>query len=115
MLKAEAVVDHTLTQASHFLDSHGDLIRLQFLFQAGLLCQQSVDAFGQKNDIRCESIVSRLHAAHYRGDLTFEVKLEGREGRHEHDAYRALSFFGYASLARERAERLRKMFFAKQP
>ena len=62
-----------------------------------------------------EGIVSRLQAAHYRGDLTFEVKLEGREGRHEHDAYRALSFFGYASLARERAERLRKMFFAKQP
>ena len=62
-----------------------------------------------------EGIVSRLQAVHYRGDLTFEVKLEGREGRHEHDAYRALSFFGYASLARERAERLRKMFFAKQP
>lgn len=62
-----------------------------------------------------EGIVSCLHAAHYRGDLTFEVKLEGREGRHEHDAYRALSFFGYASLARERAERLRKMYFAIQP
>ena len=56
-------------------------------------------------------IVSRLKAAGYRGDFTYEVKLEGREGRHEHDGYRALSFAEYAALALARAQRIRAMFF----
>ena len=56
-------------------------------------------------------IVSRLKAAGYKGDFTYEVKLEGREGRHEHDGYRALSFAEYAALALARAQRIRTMFF----
>ena len=51
----------------------------------------------------------RLKAAGYRGDLTLEVKLEGREGRHEHDAYRAMPFAEYAALALERAKRIGNM------
>ena len=56
-----------------------------------------------------QGIASRLRAAAYRGDLTFEVKLEGREGRHEHDAYRAMPFEAYAALALERAKRFERM------
>ena len=52
------------------------------------------------------NIIARLNAAGYRGDITLEVKLEGREGRHEHDAYRAMPFAEYAALALERAERI---------
>ena len=54
-------------------------------------------------------VAARLKAADYRGDLTFEVKLEGREGRHEHDAYRAMPFAEYAALAFARAKRLEEM------
>lgn len=57
-----------------------------------------------------EKIVSRLKAADYKGDFTLEVKLEGREGRHEHDAYRAMPFSEYAALALSRAKRLQEMF-----
>lgn len=57
-----------------------------------------------------EKIAFRLKSANYRGDFTYEVKLEGREGRHEHDAYRALSFQDYVTLAFERAKRFRKFF-----
>lgn len=56
-----------------------------------------------------ENIAARLKAAGYGGDLTLEVKLEGREGRHEHDAYRAMPFAEYAALALERAKRIEKM------
>ena len=56
-----------------------------------------------------EKIISRLKAADYRGDFTLEVKLEGREGRHEHDAYRAMPFAAYTALALERAVRLKRM------
>lgn len=56
-----------------------------------------------------ENIIARLNAAGYRGDVTLEVKLEGREGRHEHDAYRAMPFEEYAALALERAKRIGEM------
>ena len=56
-----------------------------------------------------QKIASRLRAANYAGDITLEVKLEGREGRHEHDGYRAMPFAGYAALALERAKRLKRM------
>ena len=56
-----------------------------------------------------ENIAARLNAAGYRGDVTLEVKLDGREGRHEHDAYRAMSFAEYAALALERAKRIGDM------
>lgn len=59
-------------------------------------------------------IASRLRSAQYRGDFTYEIKLEGREGRHEHDAYRAMPFQDYAALAFERAQRFKKLFFEKQ-
>ena len=57
-----------------------------------------------------EKIASRLRSANYCGDFTYEVKLEGRVGRHEHDAYRAMSFKEYAQLAFERAKRFQKLF-----
>ena len=56
-----------------------------------------------------ENIIARLNAAGYRGDVTLEVKLEGREGRHEHDGYRAMPFAEYAALALERAKRIEEM------
>ena len=56
-----------------------------------------------------ENIIARLNAAGYRGDVTLEVKLEGREGRHEHDGYRAMPFAEYAALALERAKRIGEM------
>ena len=56
-----------------------------------------------------ENIAARLNAAGYRGDVTLEVKLEGREGRHEHDGYRAMPFAEYAALALERAKRIKEM------
>ncbi len=55
------------------------------------------------------NITARLKAAGYRGDITLEVKLESREGRHEHDAYRAMPFAEYAELALERARRIGEM------
>lgn len=56
-----------------------------------------------------ENIIARLNAAGYRGDVTLEVMLEGREGRHEHDGYRAMPFAEYAALALERAKRIKEM------
>ena len=56
-----------------------------------------------------ENIIARLNAAGYRGDVTLEVMLEGREGRHEHDGYRAMPFAEYAALALERAKRIGEM------
>ena len=56
-----------------------------------------------------ENIIARLNAAGYRGDITLEVKLESREGRHEHDAYRAMPFAEYAALALERARQIGEM------
>ena len=56
-----------------------------------------------------ENIIARLNTAGYRGDVTLEVKLEGREGRHEHDGYRAMPFAEYAALALERAKRIKEM------
>lgn len=56
------------------------------------------------------NIASRLKSANYRGDFTYEVKLEERVGRHEHDAYRAMSFKEYAALAFEKAKRFEKFF-----
>lgn len=56
-----------------------------------------------------ENIIARLNAAGYRGDVTLEVKLEAREGRHEHDGYRAMPFAEYAALALERARQIGEM------
>ena len=56
-----------------------------------------------------ENIIARLNTAGYRGDVTLEVMLEGREGRHEHDGYRAMPFAEYAALALERAKRIGDM------
>ena len=56
-----------------------------------------------------ENIIARLNAAGYRGDVALEVMLEGREGRHEHDGYRAMPFAEYAALALERAKRIGEM------
>ena len=55
-------------------------------------------------------IARRLKNAHYRGDFTYELNLFSKPGRHENDAYRAMPFKDYISLAYARARKFRGLF-----
>ena len=51
-----------------------------------------------------EGIATRLKAADYTGDLTFELTRKNRPGRTTHDRYAHLDCCGFASLAYEKAQ-----------
>ena len=56
-----------------------------------------------------EQIAKRLNNVGYKGPLTFELTCHNKPNRNTHDIYKNLDFDGYATLALEKAKKLRDM------
>lgn len=56
-----------------------------------------------------DSVARRLKACNYHGDLTLEIKMANKPGRHTHDRYDSLSPREILALARRKAEQFEKM------
>lgn len=54
-------------------------------------------------------IANRLNAAHFAGELTFELVGKNRPERHTHDIYAALDMKGFLALALKKAKQFRDM------
>lgn len=56
-----------------------------------------------------QGIANRLNAAHFAGELTFELTGQNRPERHTHDIYAALDMKGFLELALQKAKKFRDM------
>lgn len=56
-----------------------------------------------------QGIATRLNAANFKGELTFELTGQNRPERHTHDIYASLDMKGFLALALQKAEKFRAM------